>query len=514
MADNRKNDREIDHKVYLVGAGPGDPGLITVKGLALLKRADAVVYDFLANKQLLVHARESAEKVCAGKSAGRHTMPQDEINRLLVKLWREGKTVVRLKGGDPFVFGRGGEEALALSESGVPFEVVPGITAGLAGLAYAGIPPTHRGLAVSTTLVTGHEDPAKEGSHLDLEALAACKGTLVFYMGVRTLPATVKGLVKGGLPPGTPAALVYMASTPEQKVVSSTLDKIEAESKKAGIKPPALFVVGRVAELRPRLNWFEDLPLFGKRIVITRPREQSSRQRLSLEKLGAHVVDHASISILPPEDYSPLDRAIDNIEEYFFLIFTSHNGVRFFFERLRTLGHDARKLAKNRICVIGPGTGKALERHGLRADLMPGSYTSEELVPAIEQKWSCLNGKKALLPRADIAPDHILKKLVKAGVSAESVIAYRTVPASQDSEELKGMIKAGGIHAATFASSSAARSFVNMLGKGFLSESKGKMAFVSIGPVTTKTLNELGFPPDAQASEHTIEGLTSAVAGL
>jgi uroporphyrinogen III methyltransferase/synthase len=502
------------HKVYLVGAGPGDPGLITVRGAELLGLADAVVYDFLANAWFLGLMKQGGEAVYVGKKAGSHSRSQDEINRLLVDLWKEGKTVVRLKGGDPFVFARGGEEALVLAEEGIPFEVVPGVTSGLAGLAYAGIPPTHRGLAVSAVLATGHEDPLKGTPSLDLKAIAACGGTIIIYMGVGNLSHITKGLIEGGLSPATPAALVHRATLPEQKTLTATLEDIGDRAKAAGMKPPAILAVGDVVRLRKDLAWAEKRPLFGKRIVITRPREQSSKQRKALEDLGACVVEHPAITIAAVEDTGELDQAIRNLSGYRFVIFTSVNGVRHFFDRLHALGHDARKLAGCRLCVIGPGTGEALEAQGLRPDLIPPKYTSASLVPAMKKAWNDLKGAPALLPRADIAPDAILDDLEKAGIEPEAVTAYRTLPAEGEVEKLKKAMEAGEVDAVTFASSSAARNFVNILGEDFLAGNKANMRFVSIGPVTTETLKSLGFPPDAEAVEHTIPGLTQALVEL
>jgi uroporphyrinogen III methyltransferase/synthase len=501
----------LAHKVYLVGAGPGDPGLITVRGAELLQHADVVLYDLLANKLLLRLMKPTAEAICVGKRANHHFQPQEEINQLLVKLWREGKTVVRLKGGDPFVFGRGGEEALTLARAGVPFEVVPGVTAGVAGLAYAGIPATFRGLAVSATMVTGHEDPTKENSELDWKKLAACGGTLVVYMGVSKLAAITNSLMEGGMPGDTPAALVRMATFPEQRVLSSTLSDIADEAKREGMKPPAIFCTGRVLNLRSELNWFEGLPLFGRRIVVTRPREQISQQAGALETLGAQVIEHPAIDIVPPDDYKEMDEAISRLSSFDFVFFTSINGVKHFFQRLYTLGHDARKLAGCRVGVIGPGTGKSLEPYGISPDFMPGRYTSAEFARALVDQFTEVKGKTALLPRADIAPDYLLKDLEKAGMTVKEIIAYRTVTASDEIDKLKDAFEGREIHAVTFASSSAAQSFIDSMGADFLKAHKGKSRFVSIGPVTTQTLSEAGFPPDAEAKEHTIPGLTEAL---
>ncbi|MBU0754274.1 MAG: uroporphyrinogen-III C-methyltransferase [Planctomycetes bacterium] len=502
----------VPNKVYLVGAGPGDPGLITVKGARLLEQADVVVYDFLANARLLEHAPEGSERIYVGKRAGYHSTPQEKITELLIDYWKKGKNVVRLKGGDPFVFGRGGEEALALAEEGIPFEVVPAGTAGLAGLAYAGIPATHRGLAVCTTLVTGHEDPTKESSDLDWRALATHGGTIVVYMGVHNLPVITKELQAGGLPPETPAALVRMASFPEQRVLVSTLGEIDAEAKRDGITPPALLCVGHVVSLRDKLNWFETRPLFGKRVVITRPREQSGRQRDVLEALGAEAIEEPAIEILPPIDFAQLDHAIEQAARFDFVIFTSVNGVKYFFERLRHLGLDARALAGTMVCAIGPGTTKAIEAHGIRPDLIPEQYTSASLVPALIKKYPDLKGKKALLPRADIAPGELIEALKMQGLSIEEVTAYRTVAAqNNDDRSIREAFESGRVDAVTFASSSAAQNFLNRLGSGFLKKHKGKAAFVSIGPVTTKTMTQAGFPPDCESREHTIPGLADAL---
>ncbi|MFH2000596.1 MAG: uroporphyrinogen-III C-methyltransferase [Planctomycetota bacterium] len=504
----------MTNKVYLVGAGPGDPGLITVKGAEALARADAVVYDFLANRALLALAKPGAETHFVGKQAGYHSLPQEEINALLIKLWRAGNTVVRLKGGDPFVFGRGGEEALELSGAGIPYEVIPGVTAGLAGLAYAGIPATHRGVSVSATLVTGHENPDKEVSDLDWKSLALPHGTLIVYMGVRNLPHITKELIAGGLDADTPAALVRMATFAEQQVIVSTVGRISEEAAAAKIRPPALLCVGKVVELREKLNWFESLPLFGRKIVITRPKEQCEQQRKALETLGAQVVEHPAIRIEPPDDFSELDASIRNLSGFDFIIFTSTNAVDQFMGRVATLGLDARALAGCCIGVVGPGTKRALETHGLRPDLMPERFTSAMLIPAMLQKFPDARGRKALLPRADIAPENLLVELNKVGILPTEVMAYRTRPAEGDAAVLQKAIEDHEIHGVTFASSSSVQNFVTTMGSDFLRRHREELVFVSIGPATTATIKELGFTPDAEAVEHTIPGMTRALLDL
>jgi len=504
----------MTHKVYLVGAGPGDPGLITVKGAEALGRADAVVYDFLANRALLALAKPGAETYFVGKQAGYHSLPQEEINALLVKLWKAGSNVVRLKGGDPFVFGRGGEEALELSKSKIPYEVIPGVTAGLSGLAYAGIPATHRGVSVSATLVTGHENPDKEMSDLDWKALALPHGTLIVYMGVKNLPHITRELMAGGLDADTPAALVRMATFAEQKVLVSTVGKISEEAAASGMRPPALLCVGKVVELRKKLNWFESLPLFGKKIVITRPREQCEKQRKALETLGAQVVEHPAIRIEPPEDFADLDASIRTLSDFDFVIFTSTNAVNRFMGRVNELGFDARALKGCCIGVVGPGTKLALEAHGLRPDLMPQRFTSAMLIPAILEKDRDAKGKKALLPRADIAPEKLIVELKAVGILPTEVKAYRTRPTDENSVALQKMICEGEIHGVTFASSSSAQNFITGVESDFLHKHRDRLFFVSIGPATTATLKELGFTPDAEAVEHTIPGMTRALLDL
>ncbi|MBW1992326.1 MAG: uroporphyrinogen-III C-methyltransferase, partial [Deltaproteobacteria bacterium] len=340
-------------KVYLVGAGPGDPGLITVKGLQLLHRAEVIIYDQLASPDLLTAARPEAQLIYVGKKAGAHALPQEDINRLLIDKAREGKTVVRLKGGDPFVFGRGGEEAEALAAAGIPFEVVPGVTAAVAVPACAGIPVTHRGLASLVTLVTGHEDPAKPESAIPWDILARTQGTLVFLMGVKNLAENCRRLLEGGRAPHTPAAVIQSGTLPDQRTVTGTLADIAAKAREADLRPPAVLVVGEVVALRERLNWWETRPLWGRVAVVTRTREQASALVELLAEAGARCLEVPTLEILPPEDFSPLDAALERLPEYDWIIFTSANGVKAFMARLFDRKLDVRALGQAKLAAIG-----------------------------------------------------------------------------------------------------------------------------------------------------------------
>lgn len=492
--------------VYLVGAGPGEPGLITVRGLEALRGADVVVYDALANPRLLREARGDAELVCVGKRGGRHTMKQEEINALLVAKAKEGRRVCRLKGGDPFVFGRGGEEALALAEAGVAFEVVPGVTAGVAAPAYAGIPVTHRGLAASVAFVTGHEDPTKEASGIDWDKLATGVGTLVFYMGVKNLASIVAHLVAGGLAAATPAAVVQWGTLPRQRTAAGTLGDIEERA--AGLEAPAILVVGKVVGLRERLGWFERRPLLGRRIVVTRARAQASGLCQALEGLGAEVLEMPTIRIEPPADWGPLDRAIAELDAFHWVLFTSVNGVDGFFGRLFLAGKDARALP--RVAAIGPATGERLTAHGIRPDCQPERYTGAELVAALAARES-LAGRRVLLPRAADVPETVRLGLEGAGAEVVEVDAYRTIVGGPADEEAAGRILAGEVDAVTFTSSSTVRGFAEALGPSRLPSLPASVRFVSIGPVTTRTARELGLAIAAEAEVHTIAGLVAAV---
>ena len=491
--------------VYLVGAGPGDPGLLTLRGKECLTKADVVVYDHLACEELLDFAVNAKEKIYVGKQGIRHSMEQNQINSLLILKAKEGNTVVRLKGGDPFVFGRGGEEGIALFQEGVRFEIVPGITSGLAAPAYGGIPVTHREFNSVLTLVTGHEDPTKNQSEINWKALAEGGGTLVFYMGVKNLSQITGKLIEGGRTPDTPAALIQWGTMPFQRVVEGTLSTIVDIAQEAKFTPPCIIVVGDVVKLREKLNWFERRPLFGKTIVITRSRHQASEFAKQLTLLGASVLQFHTIDFLPPADDEPLRNCLSNIANYDWIIFTSANGVDRFFSMI---DGDSRSLAGCKICSIGTGTSNRLKYYGIKPDLVPERFTSVGIFEALTLKNE-VKGKRFLLPRTDIAGRDLPEKLRLAGADVTDVQAYRTVPGSI-SGEVKDAIKSGKVDIVVFASSSSVKNFASIVRKeiGQLPEN---IAYVSIGPETSKAIREENMEVKIEAAEHTIQGLVSAI---
>jgi uroporphyrinogen III methyltransferase/synthase len=495
--------------VYLVGSGPGTADLITMRGMRLLASADAVVYDYLADPQLLREIPPGCEVVYVGKKAGQHTLRQEEINDLLVKLAEEGKRVVRLKGGDPFVFGRGGEEALALKEAGQPFEVVPGVTAGIAAPAYAGIPVTHRGMTCTLGFITGHEDPEKDDSDIDWSKVATGFGTLVFYMGVGNLPRIVERLIENGRAASTPAAVIRWGCRPNQQTVSGTLTDIAQKVEEAGLKPPAIIIVGEVVGLRSELQWFENKPLFGQRIVVTRSRAQAGDLALQLTELGADVVEFPVIRIAAPEDAEPLKQAAGRVGEYDWLVFMSVNGVEAFFEALRGQGLDARALHGVRVCAIGPTTASAVERYGVVPDLMPPKYVAESVAEALMAQGA-VEGKRFLLARADIGRSFLPRELERLGAQVEDVVAYRTVLEEPENiEEVRCDLQEGRISAVTFSSSSTVRNFAELVGADVLRNVSPEVCLASIGPETTRTLREWTDAGIAEAAEYTIPGLVA-----
>ena len=411
-------------KVYLIGAGPGDPGLITVKGQTCIRTADVVIYDYLAAPALLAHASPETEMIYVGKKGGDHTLPQGGINQLIIEKSRQGLTVARLKGGDPYIFGRGGEEAEELVAAGIPFEVVPGVTSAIAGAAYAGIPLTHRDYTSTLAFVTGHEDPTKASSSIDWKALATGIGTLVFFMGIKNLPLIAEQLQGNGMGPETPVALVRWGTTTRQKTVTGTLATIVAIARQAGMKAPALIVVGKVVRLRDRLQWFETRPLFGRTIVVTRARAQASDLVERLTELGANCLEYPTIEVVPAEDVAPLDAAIQNLPTYDWLIFTSVNGVKYFFERLFALGKDVRALHHVRTAVIGPATAERLREQGLRSDIVPASYRAESVIEAFAEED--VAGQRILIPRAAEARPILPEELRRMSAEVDEITVYHT----------------------------------------------------------------------------------------
>ncbi|WP_238492473.1 uroporphyrinogen-III C-methyltransferase [Desulfotruncus alcoholivorax] len=496
--------------VYLIGAGPGDPGLITVKGLECIQQADVIIYDRLASPRLLDYSRPDAEIIFVGKQPDKHTLTQSEINDLLVQKAKEGMSVARLKGGDPFVFGRGGEEAEELARHGIPFEIVPGVTSAVAVPAYAGIPVTHRDFTSSVSIITGNEDPTKENSNIEWAKLAAGTGTLIFLMGMSNLPAIAKRLVEHGRSPQTPVGLIRWGTRPEQKTLVGDLASIAQLAVEQDFKNPAIIIVGEVVKLRDKLKWFENKPLFGQRILVTRSREQASVLSRLIENLGGEPVEFPTITIADPDDFEPLDKAIKHIETYDWIVFTSVNGVKSFIKRFQYFNRDIRDLKGIRLCAIGPQTGKELRSMALYVDYIPAEYRAEEIVEGLKHKIS--SGDRILLPRADIARKLLPESLRALGAEVDEVIAYRTLATSSNAGAIKEMLAKGKINIITFTSSSTVRNFITLLGIEPSDTSLLKNTKIAcIGPITVKTAADLGLRCDIVAHEYTIPGLVKAI---
>jgi uroporphyrinogen III methyltransferase/synthase len=508
--------------VHLVGAGPGDPLLLTLRGRDLLDRADVVVYDYLANPRLLSYCPR-AEIIYVGKKAAEHSKTQEQINQLLIDHARQGKRVVRLKGGDPFVFGRGGEECEALRDAGISFEIVPGITAAIAAPCYAGIPVTHRDFNSSFTLITGHEkeeqykepeararDAASGSSDLDWSAIAKLP-CIAFYMGVKSLPRISQKLIEHGMPPDTAAATIQWGTLPRQRTVAGTIADLPRRVEEAKITAPAITIVGRVVSLRPMMNWFETRPLFGQTIVVTRTRQQASDLSEKLEELGAHVIEAPTIELKPPADWNTVDAAIRDAKNYDWIIFTSANGVQFARRRLDELHLDARAFGSAKVAAIGDATSAAIREHlCLNVDLCPESFVAEALADELIARNE-VKGKKYLLLRADIARPILREKLQDAGASAvNDVPIYSTELAAGLPDVLIDALDAGKVHWITFTSSSTARNFATLLGEKYR-DRMSSTSLASIGPITTKTLLELGLSAAAQATTYNIDGLIDAI---
>lgn len=498
-------------KVFLVGAGPGDPGLMTIRGRDLLATADVIVYDALACEDLLQLARPGAERIYVGKVAERHALPQSEINALLVRKASEGdgRNVVRLKGGDPYIFGRGGEEAEFLVKNGIPFEEVPGISSAIAAPAYAGIPLTHRDMASSVTIITGHENPHKGSSVHNWQAFAQSGSTLVFVMGVKNLESISENLLGAGMAPDTPAAIVYRGTTPMQRCLIATLKNLPEEARKQNFTNPSVLVIGKVVALHNILDWYSKKPLLGKTIVVTRAREQASETVSTLGELGARVIQCPGIRIEPPENYAAVDAAILHLQDYSWLIFTSVNGVKCFLKRLAAAGKDLRALGAAKVAAIGPATAGALKAGGLVADIVPQTYVAESVAAELIAVGN-LRGARILLPRAAKARMVLPNALAAAGAVVDVVPLYETVAVSENAEEVRSLLNAGELDCITFGSSSTVTNFLKLVPAELL-RAHPETVLAAIGPVTASTLRDNGLKAGIEPEKYTIPGLVNAI---
>ena len=497
-------------KVFLVGAGPGDPGLLTLRGKACLERADVVLYDHLANPVLLRYAPAEAETIYVGRCGRGAYRPQEEIHHLMVEKVQAGKSVVRLKGGDPFVFGRGGEEAEFLAEQGIPFEVVPGVTAAVAVPAYAGIPVSHRTLASTVAFVTGHEDPSKGGTVLEWPRLASVDGTLVFLMGAKNLPTIVRRLLEEGKPSETPVALIRWGTYPRQQTVVGTLSTIVELAEAAKIQPPTVIVIGAVVRLRDRLNWFETKPLFGKRILVTRARSQASALSELLWAYGGEPLECPTIEFIPPDSWTEVDDAIRQLETYHWLVLTSVNGVQQFMRRVWHNGRDSRALHGIRVCCIGPRTAEELETFGVKADMVPAEFQAEGLVEIM--KAAGVAGQNVLIARAAEARQLLPEELTGLGARVKIVTVYQTVRPTAEVRSVKAMFQAKEIQVVTFASSSTVKNFQALFAlEDDLPQLLQGAIIACIGPITAKTAEEMGLRVDVVAAQNTIPALVEGL---
>lgn len=494
--------------VYLVGAGPGDPGLITLRGLECLRRADLVLYDGLVNPLLLRHTQAHAERTCRSESRSGRNLHQAEINQQLIEAARAGKTVVRLKGGDPFVFGRGGEEAAALAEAGIPFEVVPGITAAVAASAYAGISLTHRDWASAVAFITGHEDSSKPDSALDYATLVKFPGTLVFYMGLHRLEAIVTALLDAGKPATTPAALISRGTTPAQKTITAELGHLAEAVRRADLHPPSLIVVGECSLQREAIAWFERRPLFGQRVAITRPAEQSGPQIDRLLELGAQPIVLPTIAVKPIDDWSDVDRKLAVLSRYHWLVFTSVNGVRSLLDRLWATGGDARRLANVKLAAIGESTADALREFHLRADVVPDSFHAEALAAALVQHVA---GKRVLWARASRGREVLPTELRSAGATVDELIVYQNLDVERWEPDLVAMLERGEVDWICLSAPSIARNLRRLLSPAALAHVRKQIKIASISPVTSAAAREAGLPIAIEATTFTWEGLFEAI---
>jgi len=498
--------------VYIIGAGPGDPGLITTRGMQCLASADVVLYDHLVNPRLLRHARPDAEKIDVGVAAPQAT-EQEAICYLLAEKAREGKIVARLKWGDPFVFDRGGSEALFLHEQGVRFEVVPGIPAGIGAACYAGVPLTYPGGGDTLTFVRGHEDEGRTRASIDWTSLARLDGTIVCYAGPKQLPEMLDALVSHGRSKDDSAALIYDGTLATQETTLGSLDEISRQVRDSADRRPAILIVGRVAGLREHLRWFDERPLFGKRILVTRPREQAAEFVDRLEALGAQAIEAPLVRIMPPHDFGPLDDACAHVERFNWIVFTSGNAVDAFIKRLLASSRDLRALGGVKLCAIGPATADHLALHGLKVDLVPNEYRAETLARALSDTGK-VTGLKIFLPHADIGREVLADELRKMGAEVTEAIAYRTVSTEGDREgepDIYRMLLDGSVDIVTFTSASAVRSFVKLLGAEPAADLLGKTVVASIGPVTAEAATQYNIKTTIMPTQFTIPALVDAI---
>ncbi len=489
-------------RVYLVGAGPGDPGLVTLRAVACLRQADVVLYDYLVNPAVLEYVPASAERIALGHHPGTN-LSQEEICRRMVEAAQAGRIVVRLKGGDPSVFGRVTDEVAALQQANIPFELVPGVTAATAAAAYTGIPLTHAGCSSAVALVTGQQRHSEAGPPLDYGALADFPGTVVVYMGVTSASLWSRAMIDRGKPADTPVAIVRRCSWTDQAVYRCTLGTVADEIARHGIRPPAVIIVGEVVQHAPQRWWFSELPLVGQRILVTRPRHQAQDLADRLTALGAEVMFQPAIEIAPPEDWGPVDRALDRLGEYAWIVFSSANGVSYFLDRLLSRHLDLRALAGVKLAAIGPGTAETLGQYHLRAELVPEQFRAESLAAALAPRAA---GRRCLLVRASRGREVLAEHLAAAGASVEQVVAYRSTDVSQPAPEVTRALREGRLAWITVTSSAIAGALVRLFG-----DDLRRARLASISPVTSDTLRRFGFAPAAEANPYTMEGLAAAI---
>lgn len=494
-------------KVFLIGGGPGDPGLITLRAIECLRKSSVVIYDYLVNEQLIDFVPPDAEKIYVGKKSDEHTYSQEEINELLIMKAKEGKTIARLKGGDPFLFGRGGEEAEALAEAAISFEVIPGITSAIAAPAYAGIPVTHRDLASSVHIITGHEKEGKTTPKINYSLLAQLEGTLVFLMGISNLENIVSGLLLNDKNPKTPIAIIRWGTYKEQETIVSTLDNVVKDVKEHNMSPPGIIVIGDVVNLRKKIFWFEKKPLFRKRFAVTRPEHQGAEFIEALENLGAEVYNCPTIKICPIESSSIIDNEINQLNAYQWLIFTSVNSVRIFMERVFELGKDSRALGNLKICTIGSKTGDSLMEYGIIPDLIPDEFSQEGILKEIKIK----KNDKVLLPRAASARDLLPLKLEEMGAIVEVVPLYETIADKAGIKKLRDLLLTNMVDVITFTSSSSVTTLLQTMDESTRKKTFKDVVVASIGSITSRTLRSEGIRVDVEAKEYTTKGLTKAI---